>query len=150
MYPEIRSIAARFKQFRESAGLSHAQVAAGVGMEIGASAVWDIESYEDDFSSCYTPVEVRRFCNLFGITPTELFGVTTTEAPISAQELVVLIKAECARRGVTLEQFEGAVGWHLAGFMDAPEALLEDMSVEGLQWLCREIGVDWHRVIRGL
>jgi hypothetical protein len=64
--------------------------------------------------------------------------------------LAELMKAECARRGVTLEQFEDAVGWHLAGFLDAPEALLEDMSIEGLQWLSREIVVDWHRVIRGL
>ena len=28
--------------------------------------------------------------------------------------------------------------------------LLEDMSLDGLQWLCRELGIHWHRVILSL
>ena len=63
---------------------------------------------------------------------------------------MALIREECRKRGVTLEQFEDAVGWRLSQCMDPPERLLEDMTLDGLQWLCRELGIDWHRVILSL
>jgi hypothetical protein len=44
---------------------------------------------------------------------------------------VVLIEAECALRHINVEQFEDAVGWRLKGFMDSPERLFEDMTVDG-------------------
>ena len=50
------------------------------------------------------------------------------------------------RGGVTLEQFEDAVGWRLSACIEPPERLLEDMTVDGLQWLCRELHIDWRRV----
>jgi hypothetical protein len=150
MFPEDVSIASRFKRFRERAGLGHDQVAAQVGLEIGASAIWDIESHEDELSSCYSPAQVRRFCDLLRVTPAELFGMATPEPPISPRELVRLIDEECRRRHVSVEQFEDAVGWSLVGFMDPPERLFQDMTVDGLQWLCRELRVDWQRVMLGL
>jgi hypothetical protein len=82
--------------------------------------------------------------------PRELFGVTTTEPAVSAGELADLIRAECGKRGITLEQFEDAVGRRLSECIDPPERMLEDMSLDGLQWLCRELGIHWHRVILGL
>ena len=30
------------------------------------------------------------------------------------------------------------------------ESLLEDMTVDGLQWLCRELRIDWRRVLLSL
>ena len=79
-----------------------------------------------------------------------MFAITTSEPVVSAIELVALIREECRKRGVTLEQFEDAVGWRLSQCMDPPERLLEDMTLDGLQWLCRELGIDWHRVILSL
>ena len=106
-----------------------------------------IETTDDDFTISYSPANVRRFCEVLGARPSELFGVGTTEPPVSAEELVSRIHAECRKRGVTLEQFEDAVGWRLGECMDPPERLFEDMSLDGLQWLCRELGIHWHRVI---
>jgi len=119
---------------------------------MGASSpcVWDIESFDDELGCCYSPCEVRRFCEALGAHPRELFDVTTTGSAVSAKELVERIHAECRKRGVTLEQFEDAVGWSLGQCMEPPERLLEDMSLDGLQWLCRELGIEWHRVILGL
>jgi hypothetical protein len=64
--------------------------------------------------------------------------------------LVRLVHEKCRLRGVTLEQFEDAVGWHLSGFIESPERLLEEISIDGFQWLCRELGVDWRRFILSL
>jgi hypothetical protein len=109
-----------------------------------------IETTDDDFTCSYSANDVRRFCQVLGVRPSELFEVRTNEPPISAGELVSRIDAECHKRGVTLEQFEDAVGWRLGDSMNPPERLFEDMSLDGLQWLCRELGIHWHRVILSL
>jgi hypothetical protein len=119
-------------------------------MGISSPSVWDIESYDDELSTCYSPSQVRQFCRVLGIHPGELFAVETVEPPVTATELVRLIHEQCLARGVSLEQFEDAVGWRLSACMEPPERLFEDMTVDGLQWLCRELGIHWHRVILGL
>jgi hypothetical protein len=146
--PETVSPSKRFRELRERAGISHDEAAKRMG--VSSPCIWDIESFEDELASCYSPYEVRHFCEVLGVRPSALFEVTTTEPAVSAKELVDRIHAECRNRSVTLEQFEDAVGWELAGSMERPERLLEGMSLDGLQWLCRELGIDWHRVILGL
>jgi len=119
-------------------------------MGVSSPCIWDIESFEDELCSCFSPFEVRQFCEVLGARPAEPFDVSTTESAVSAKELVERIHAECRKRGVTLEQFEDAVGWRLGQCMEPPERLLNDMTLDGLKWLCRELGIDWHRVILGL
>ena len=138
----------RFRRFRERAGLSHDDAARHMG--ISSPSVWDIESFENELSSCYSPSQVRQFCQVLGIHPSELFAVETVESPVSAAELVRLIREQCLARGVALALFEDAVGWRLSACIEPPERLLEDMTIDGLQWLCRELGVHWHRVVLGL
>jgi hypothetical protein len=60
------------------------------------------------------------------------------------------IHTECATRGVTLGQFEDIVGWRLSACIAPPEKLFVDMTVDGLQWLCRELRIDWRRVFLSL
>jgi transcriptional regulator with XRE-family HTH domain len=146
--PATTSPEFRFREFRERAGLSHDEVAQQMG--ISSSSVWDIESCDDEISQCYSPNQVRQFCRVLGIRPSELFAVEIAETPVSAPELVRLIHEQCRSRGVTLEQFEDAVGWRLSVCIEPPERLFEDISIDGLQWLCRELGIHWHRVILSL
>lgn len=146
--PETLSPSKRFRELRERAGLSPDEAAFRMG--ISTPCVWDIETHEDELASCYSPSEVRRFCEALGVRPGELLGVTTTESAVSARELVEGIRGECRKRHLNLEQFEDMVGWRLSQSMEPPERLLEDMSLDGLQWLCRELGIDWHRVILSL
>jgi DNA-binding XRE family transcriptional regulator len=146
--PAATSPEFRFQQFRDRAGLSHDEAAQQMG--ISSPAVWDIEGCEGELSQCYSPSQVRQFCRVLGIRPSELFAVETVESPVSAAELVRLIHEQCRSRCVTLEQFEDAVGWRLSACIEPPERLLEDMSIYGLQWLCRELGTHWHRVILSL
>ena len=109
-----------------------------------------VEVPDDEFTCTHSPAEARRFCQCLEARPSELFGVRTTEAPVSASELVQLIGAECRKRNIPLEQFEDAVGWRLSQCMNPPERLLHEMSLDGLQDLCRELGIHWHRVILSL
>jgi transcriptional regulator with XRE-family HTH domain len=139
------STAARFRYFRERAGLSLDEAARQMG--ISTPSVWDIESFEDELSTCYSPKEVQNFCRVLQIRPSELFGYEPLDPSVSAVELARLIHDKCRLRGVALEQFEDAVGWRLSACIDPPERLLEDITIDGLQWLCRELGIDWHRAI---
>jgi hypothetical protein len=144
------SPATRFQECRERAGLSHDEVAKRFDPLLSSACIWDIESHDDELSSCYSPHQVQRFSLILGVRPIDLFGGEITEPPIAAVELVQLIREQCRLRCVTLDQFEDAVGWRLSACIEPPEHLLEDISIDGLQWLCRELGVDWKRVILGL
>jgi transcriptional regulator with XRE-family HTH domain len=146
--PATMSPEFRFREFRERAGLSHDEAARQ--MDISSPSLWDIENCEGELSACYSPSQVRQFCRVLGVRPGELFGVETEEPPVSAAQLVRLIHEQCHSRGVTLEQFEDPVGWRLSACIEPPERLLEDMTVDGLQWLCRELRIHWHRVILSL
>ena len=146
----ITSPATKFREFRERASLSPDEVAKRFDPLISSACIWDIESRDDELSSCYTPREVQRFSSILGVRPIELFGGEITEPTISAVELVQLIREQCRLRCVTLDQFENAVGWRLSECIDPPERLLESITIDGVQWLCRELGVDWKRVILGL
>jgi hypothetical protein len=125
--------------------LSHDQVAAQSGLPLGASSIWDIEECERDMSN-NSPAEVRKFCHVLGIRPAELFG-ESPDPPVLAPELVSLIRKECASRRLTLEQFEDIVGWRLSACIEPPERLLEDISIDGLQWLCNELRIDWRSAL---
>lgn len=146
--PATTSPEFRFRKFRERAGLSHEEAAQQMGISV--ASVWDIESFDDEIAELYSPSQVRQFCRVLGVLPAELFGIETTEPPVPATELARLIQEECHSRSITLEQFEDAAGWCLSQCIEPPERLLEDMTVEGLRWLCQELRIDWQRVVLSL
>lgn len=135
----------RFREARERLGLSPPEVAALSG--VVDADVWEIEGLENDLTLCYSPNQIRQFCRVLGIRPIELFGEEITEPALSGDGLVRLIHQECHSRGITLGQFEDIVGWRLSSSMEPTEKLFEDMTVDGLQWLCRELRIDWRRVL---
>lgn len=91
-----------------------------------------------------------RFGVALQVRAFSFFGEQIAEAPVSAVELVERIQEECRVRNITLEQFEDAVGWKLGDSMVPPARLLEDMTLDGLQWLCRELHIEWRRVLAAL
>lgn len=138
----------RFRQARERIGLLPDELAAQSG--IPAAGIWDIEAFEGDLTSSYSPKDVQRLCRVLAISPVALFGDAVVEPPITAADLVGRIKVECSLRNISLAEFEEVVGWSLAVGMEAPEKLLENMTIDGLQWLCRELRIDWRRVLLSL
>ena len=135
----------RFREARERLGMHPQDVETLSGVR--DARVWDIEACEGVLVRCYSPSELQRFCRVLRIHPSELFGDRISEPNVLPEELVRRIHEECRSRGVTLEQFEDAVGWRLSACMDPPEKVLEDLSIDGLQWLCREPRIDWRRAL---
>ena len=135
----------RFREARERIGLTPDEVA--TKSRVSDAGVWDIEAFEGDLTCAYSPADVQKFCRVLCIEPAALFGGPISEPPVSADELVRLIHEECRARGVSLEQFEDAVGWRLSESMEPPARLREDLTVDALQWLCRELRIDWRRAL---
>lgn len=135
----------RFRQARERMRLTQDELAARSG--VPSAGIWDIEAFEDDLTSCYSPKDVQRLCRVLGIPPVALFGDAVVEPPVSTSDLVHRIYAECTLRNISLAEFEDVVGWRLAECIVPPERLLEDMTIDGMQWLCRELRIDWRRVL---
>jgi transcriptional regulator with XRE-family HTH domain len=136
----------RFKEAREQAGLSHNDAAERMGIE----SIWDIEWFEDELTTVHSPADIQKFCRVLSIKPSTLFGIECGLLPITATELVSMIHEQCRLRSVDLEEFEDIVGWKLAPSLNDPDWLLREMTIDGLQWLCRELGVNWHCVILSL
>ena len=138
----------RFREAREHLGLSHEEVAERCG--ISTSCVWDIESYDDELPTCYSAADLRRFCEVLQIRPVELFGDRVIAPPVASAELVQRIYEECRSREITLQQFEDIVGWKLQDFLQQPDRLLASLSLDGLRTLCREVHIEWGRVLAAL
>lgn len=151
LYPEPpQSPSARFKYFRERAGLSMGEVAEKMGGGFIDMGVWDIEAYDDELFSVYSPRQVLRLSQIINTTPQELMNLHSSEPPVTATELVQFTNRVCVTRGISLDQLEDKVGWHLSRMIEPPELLLQDMSLEGIIDLCKELQIDWVRVIDGM
>ncbi len=142
------STSTRFRIARERAGLSIADTAARAG--IFESCVWDLESHNDELMSVYCAADLQRFAGVLSIAPWELVDAEGRDEPISADELAAAILGHCRVRKVTLEDFGDAVSWDVSKVVNTPQLLLSDISLDGIQDICRELGVDWRRFISGL
>jgi DNA-binding XRE family transcriptional regulator len=140
--------AARFRSAREGAGLSVDDLAQAVGLT--SANIWDLESYDNELETCYSPADLGRFSRVLRVAPAELIGGPTAEPSISAAELVERVHQRVSDLGISLEELEERVGWRLSAVMSPPQRLLEDINIDGLRWLCRELGIAWQRVIAGL
>jgi hypothetical protein len=140
--------AVRFREARERVGLSPDE--ASSRMDISQPALWDIECLDDELT-IYSPAKIRRFCEVLCIRPRELFGIESQATPLGVADLAALIREHCRSRAITIEQFEDSSGWRVAKSLDDPErCFLDDNSIDGIQDICRELGVDWQRFILSL
>ena len=146
--PSTTPHAVKIREARERLGLSPDEAAARMG--ISTAALWDIECIDGDLTN-YSPTEIRQFCQVLGVSPRELFGIDPESHAITAIALADLIREHCRSRAIAVQQFEDATGWHVAKSLDDPERFLhDDYSIEGIQDICRELGVDWRRFILSL
>ena len=142
------STSARFRAARERAGLSIAEAAARAG--ISESCVWDLESYDDELMTVYSPADLQRFARVLYVAPHELAATGPCDDAIAPHEPASAIREHCRARRITVDDFGDAAGWDVSAVPDAPQRLLTDFSLEGVRDVCLALGVDWRRFISGL
>lgn len=125
-------------QARERLGLSPQEL----GEAIGISHTWDLEAYEDDLSLTLSLTEVSRLCEVLHLTPSELFEQLLPERTITPSDLRDFVVADCHRREWTIEKFGDEVGWEMQGLIENPAEYLSNLNADGLQDICRHLGIN--------
>lgn len=137
-----------FKQARECAGLSAAEVAERAG--VSPECVHDLESYDDELIAIYSAAELQRFAAIFNVTPRDLLGIRGSLEPISCAELAAAIRQHCLNHGMAPETFGDAAGWEISKAVEIPQLFLTDYPIDGIKDLCDELAIDWRRFFSGL
>ena len=142
------AVAERFREARERLGLTQADVAEQLGIQV--SSYWDIEFHDDEAFDCFSLAELRQIATILK-TPLEvlLFGngfngsTSGTSPSMIAERLRVLAGSE----GLTIDELGDRLGWDLTPIMADPEAI-DQFNLAGLSDLCAAIGVDWVSAIQ--
>lgn len=105
MHPmRVSSPHIKFREARERAGLSINDLAQLSGF--ASASIWDLEQFEGDLTSCYSPAELKQLCGILSINSADLFGESVCEPFISADELARRIEEECRVRNVSCRSLE--------------------------------------------
>ena len=148
MSPDDVTHADRFRMARHQAGLSVFEFAARAG--ISEASAFDLESYDDEMLTVYSPADLQRFATVLGVSASELLGIREVGDPLTPVMLAAAIAEFCKVRATTIEEIEEATGWNVVASLGQPDRFLSDYSIDGIQDICRKLSIEWQRFIGGL
>jgi hypothetical protein len=119
-------------------------------MGISPASLWDIECVDGELTVHYSLAQIRHFSQVLGVRPRDLLGIESQAAAITVSELTSIIREHCRSRHLTVKAFEDSSGWSVAQSLEQPERFLHEYSIDGIQDICRELEVDWERLVLGL
>ncbi|HWF19597.1 MAG TPA: helix-turn-helix transcriptional regulator [Verrucomicrobiae bacterium] len=142
------SIPINFREARERAGLPPEEAARR--MCVSRSMLRNLESEDDELTAVHSPADVQRFCSVLGVRPAELLEVKCSSKPLTPEEIAATIFEHCQKKGMNVSHFEDTVGWCVARSLEEPRRFLHDYSLDALHDICRELNLEWERLVAGL
>lgn len=138
--------AARIRNYRVSAGKSPGEVA----KHLGLNDAWydDLEQHDDELVSTLTVFQAIELASALNVRLRELLveqALPGEDVPL--MDLPSRIKAHVARKGMSIEQFEGEVGWELQEFLQSPVKVAAESPIIFLQAVAKPLGVNWLSVV---
>jgi transcriptional regulator with XRE-family HTH domain len=137
-----------FRDARERAGLPPDEAARR--MCLSRSLLRNLESDDDELTAVHSPQDVQRFCSVLGVRPAELLNVECQGKPLTPEEIAASIFEHCRKNGMNIAHFEENVGWCVSRSLDEPSRFLRDYSMDALREICRELNLEWERLVAGL
>ncbi|MDB6023367.1 MAG: hypothetical protein JWQ04_3224 [Pedosphaera sp.] len=137
-----------FREARERAGLPPEEAARR--MCLSHSLLRSIESDDDELTAVHSPADIQRFCSVLGVRPCELLAVRCQAKPLTPEEIAANIFHHCRAEGMTVTHFEEMVGWCVTRSLEKPQRFFHDYSLDALRDICRELDLEWERIIVGL
>ena len=143
----MTSASTRIREARERAGLAASYVAECAGLNDN----WYSDVEADDFEvinniSLHALAMIGR---TVGLTPLQIVNGFEAEPPSEVIPLSAL-RAHAQMRmlsdGLSVEEFSTRVGWDLAPLLSDLDPI-HKYTVQGLQDICRDIGVDWRAAL---
>ena len=138
--------AVRIRSHRVRAGKSPGEVA----RQLGLNEAWyqDLEHDDDALASTLTLFQAMELATALGVRLHDLVPSDSVPArSIPLVDLPALIDAHVARNGLSVEQFEEAVGWKLREFLRSPLTVAAEAPLVFLQTLTEHLGIDWLAVV---
>lgn len=132
--------AENIRNFRVRVGKSAREVSA----ELGLNEAWysDLESYDDELASTLTLFQATQLATLLGVRLRDLVEENPSSAvTVGLLDLPAFVEAYLEREHLSVEEFEGLVGWELKEFLQSPVAAAAEMPIAFLRDLSGHLGV---------
>lgn len=142
------SYPASIREARERAGLPPEEAARR--MCLSQSLLRNLESDDDELTAVHSPADVQRICSVLGVRPCDLLDVKCHGKPLTPEEIAASIFDHCQKNGMDISNFEETVGWCVARSLEEPRRFLHDYSLDALRDICRELNLEWERLVAGL
>jgi transcriptional regulator with XRE-family HTH domain len=147
----MKNFREKLKRAREKKGWSIDEAATQISAAgiTNRNSYYDLEQIDGEIASNYSLNEITRICSLLNTHPRDLFFEEMLPA-LAIEEVVSKIREYCVKKKISIAQFEDAVGWRVESCLSKPNTALKEWNLVCLQDICRELQVDWRRVISGL
>lgn len=141
--------ARRLREARERSGKSIGEMAALLGLS--RESYNDLEVYDEEIIYTLSLEELITLSKALGIDLVEFFssGAAKPAETVSLNALAEKINEYRSAKGLTVAEFEDAVGWEVANFLTDPSQFM-NLNLDGLMDITRPLGVDWRAVLSGL
>jgi len=127
------------KRLRQARGLEPEQIARDLG--INTAWYYDLETGGENWPNEISLEGIRRLCRILDVSPMTLLA-GRTDIVATPGELVETLRAHLQASGVSHEEFSEKIGWNVGPILRDPEELAT-FNGDGLQSICRELGLDW-------
>jgi transcriptional regulator with XRE-family HTH domain len=140
------STAARIRARREATGKSVAEVAGLLG--VNDESYEDVELHDDELATVFSLSQALSLASILEVSLNDLLGDDEFRGNrLPLVELPKLIGSCLSSENISLEDFEGEVGWQLDQFLDSPLRTALELPPSFLQDLASRLGVDWRSII---
>lgn len=138
--------AIRLRDLRQHRNADPRELAKAAG--IGIATYLNLED-SDRLTTRLTLYKLTLLAKALAIEPRQLSsndGPPVTSSATAFVQLAHAVRTALKATGGSQEAFERQIGWKLGDFLARPEAAWA-WTVEGLQFVCRSVGLDWLAVL---
>jgi DNA-binding XRE family transcriptional regulator len=144
-----KDYAKRLREARERSGKTIDEMAAL--LDLSWESYRDLEMHDDEILDSVSLQELVTLSKALGIDLVEFFsdGGAKPDDSVSLDALAGKIKDYIAAHGLTVAEFEEAVGWEVANCLTDPSQFMS-FNLDGLMDVTGPLGVDWCAVLKGV
>jgi len=143
----MSSPAHRIREARERLGLWPGVVADAAGLN--HNWYFDVEHFDHEVTGNITLDQLIIIARTLGLTPLAVLEGPEFPPPLRRVSLEALAKQAEGRmleQGLSVADFSQRVGWEIAPVFADPQHV-RTYTVDALQQICREAGVDWREAL---
>jgi hypothetical protein len=143
----MSSPSTRIREARERLGLGASEVSDPAGLN--DDWYFDVEHFDHEVTGNVTLDQLIVVARRLRLTPLGILEGPEFPPPprrLSLEELAKRAEERMLAQGLSVADFSQRVGWEMAPVFADPQHV-RTYTVDALQEICREAGVDWHAAL---